>query len=150
MTLVVHYFRGYLDPLSNFHFADMVIDGDTYAHVEQYYQSEKARRAGQPGMAVRIKFTGDPRKCRKMGEEIVTYWDRSEREAVMLKGLRAKFSQNPHLKKALMDLPRDVCLAFDNSCDSYWGTGLRDGDVWAGHNRLGVLLMRLKKELCEE
>ena len=145
----VHYFKGYLNPLSNYHFADMVIDGDKYSHVEQYYQTQKAFRAGQPDMAVKIKFTGDPRKCHTIGQGIVALWDESERDAVMLKGLRAKFTQNPHLKKALMDFPPEVCLAFD-SYDLYWGTGVRDGHVWSGHNRLGVLLMLLKKELCEE
>ena len=145
----VHYFRSYLDPLSNHHFANMVIDGDTYPHVEQYYQREKAFRAGQPDMAVKIKFTGDPRKCYRLGQEVVALWDSSEREEVMMKGLRAKFTQNKHLKKALMDIHRDVIIVFDNMYDEYWGTGLRDGDVWAGHNRLGVLLMRLRDELFE-
>jgi hypothetical protein len=140
------YFYGYMCRFSNFYFADMEVDGEKYPHMEQYYQSQKAWSAGDHEKAAKIKGTGDPRKCKSLGKNIKCDWDK---EAVMLKGLRAKFSQNPELKKALMD-HAGYYIAEDSPYDTYWGTGPRKGHVWAGKNRLGMLLMQVRDELLME
>lgn len=141
------YFYGYRCPMSNFHFADMVVNGEHYPHVEQYYQSQKAWHAGDHERAAKIKRTGDPRKCKRLGKNIKC-GDNWDKEAVMLKALRAKFTQNEDMKRALVDLA-GFCIAEDSPWDTYWGTGPRDGHNWTGSNRLGHLLMRVRDELLE-
>lgn len=61
---------------------------------------------------------------------------------VMKRGLYAKFTQNPDLKKSLLGTG-DREIIEDSPYDSFWGCGPK-GD---GQNQLGKLLMRLRSHL---
>ena len=63
----------------------------------------------------------------------------------MLKCFRAKFTQYKYLKQQLLDTG-DRKLIEHTSNDSYWGDG-RDGN---GQNKLGKLLMQVRKETSNQ
>ena len=70
----------------------------------------------------------------------------------MTKAVAEKFSQNPSLKKYLMDTG-DLQLAEASPFDRFWGTGAGLGTAdtlrpqnWKGKNKLGELLMTLRTQ----
>jgi N-glycosidase YbiA len=67
---------------------------------------------------------------------------RQIKDAVMLKALRAKFSQIERLSKLLVDTGERP-LVEHTASDSYWG----DGGDGTGQNRLGTLLQQVRQEL---
>jgi len=64
-------------------------------------------------------------------------WD-DKKDEVMLTGIRAKFSQNPELKKKLLD-SGDSKLHENSPSDMYWGV--------KGKDKLGKILMNVRNEL---
>lgn len=61
----------------------------------------------------------------------------------MLDALRAKFGQHPELR-ALLLATGSAELVEHTAIDTYWA----DGGDGSGKNMLGVLLMRVRDELC--
>jgi len=64
------------------------------------------------------------------------------KDGIMLDALRAKFDQHADLKRVLLETG-DRTLVERTANDRYWG----DGGDGSGRNRLGELLMLLRKEL---
>ena len=71
----------------------------------------------------------------------------------MLQACRAKYSQNPDLKQALLDTG-DKILVEAALKDVVWGIGrgldypfLEDESKWLGQNLLGKVLMQVREEL---
>lgn len=129
--------------LSNFHRAPQTVDGETYPTNEHYYQSQKAT---EPEVRRWIAEAPKPYLAMKIGRllrmdrgEISKFWD-AYRVDVMLKGLRAKFTQNPDLKEKLLGTG-DAELHEDSPTDKFWGR--------KGADMLGKLLMQVRQELRE-
>ena len=129
--------------LSNFHRSTQVVDGITYPSNEHYYQSQKAttkelhdwiRNAPAPFHAMKAG-----RALRKYRGELRLDWN-AVKQDIMLKGLRAKFS-DPDLKQKLIDTG-DAYLFEESPHDKYWGEF--NGK---GQNHLGRLLMLVRSEL---
>lgn len=68
-------------------------------------------------------------------------WD-AVREDYMREALEAKFGQHAELR-ALLEATGDAELIEHTRTDAYWG----DGGDGHGKNRLGILLMELRKRL---
>lgn len=134
------YFYGKSSFLSNFYPAGFRIEGKRYATVEHYFQSQKTTDSKRRE-AIRLAPT--PLTAKRMGRYtgIRRGWEQVK-EDVMMQGLRLKFA-NPIMCEALLRTG-SVRLIEDSPTDRYWGG--RDG----GRNRLGILLMRLRKELQSE
>lgn len=124
---------------TNFWRAYQKIDDVIYYTNEHYYQSEKAKfdefkewiiNAPNPYLAM---IAG--RSLRR--KEMVINWNSIKRN-IMLKGLRAKFNQNPKLAKILLDTG-DATLHENSPTDMFWG--IKGKDV------LGKLLMQVREEL---
>ncbi|WP_336784059.1 NADAR family protein [Paenibacillus illinoisensis] len=137
--------KGFNGFMSNFYEAPFMLNGVIYPTNEHFFQSQKftGTRAEQyilmlPTAAETAK-EGKSRALplRKDWEEV--------KETVMLTGLRAKFAQNEEIRKKLLDTG-DAVLIENSPYDYYWGCG-RDG---SGKNRLGILLMQIRKELLLE
>ena len=64
------------------------------------------------------------------------------KDEVMLQALRMKFSQNPDIAKELM-ATGDAIIIEHTRNDAYWA----DGGDGSGKNKLGLLLMKVRKEL---
>jgi ribA/ribD-fused uncharacterized protein len=126
--------------MSNFWRATQVVDEISYITNEHYYQSQKA--IGIEAKAW-IASQSTPYKSMQAGRslrafEMVPNWDLVFKFDVMLRGLRAKFSQNEDLKKLLLETG-DVVLHEDSPTDMVWGV--------KGEDRLGKLLMQVRSEL---
>lgn len=146
--------------LSNYHEAAIEIDGEIWRSTEFWYQAQKSTDPAyreairQAKNSDHAKGLGtDPRRSRKARKRS---WFRENPSAlrpdwddikftVMERALRAKFTQHPDLRAALL-ATADAEIAEDSPHDTLWGLG-RDG---TGQNRMGRLLMQLRAEFREE
>ena len=141
-------------PLSNHFPCDFVIDEVTYNSSEQYFTSQKAWYAKNKKIYHEIMQSRDPVKQKTLAKRIQLddNWKKSAPE-IMLKGLRAKFGQNPDLQQFLKQTGTTL-LAEASLYDKYWGIGLDlqspniwQKQAWKGLNTLGELLMQVRAEL---
>lgn len=123
--------------LSNFFPAGFRTGGKRYATVEHYFQSQKTNGTYT---AERIRLAETPYRAKQMGKAVLLRpnWEKIKEE-VMMQGLKLKFA-NPIMRARLLQTG-NAKLVEDSPYDFYWGG--RTG----GLNRLGILLMRLRKEL---
>ena len=134
-------------------------DGIQYPSVEAYYQYQKAKAFDADDLAERILWAYSPSYQRRLGQSIPNFdaakWD-TVADAVMRRGLKYKFTQNPELAEKLVGTGSAVlCEATDAEC--VWSAGLAlndpkllDRKAWAGASRLGDLLMGLREELASD
>ena len=142
---------------SNWYRSTFVIDDFAYFCVEQYMMAQKARLFHDAARYTAILRAGDPRECKDLGKQVRPFdsrkWDDVKYEVVKT-GNRAKFDQNPELKKDLLDTG-DAILAEASPKDRIWGIGL-DAETaagmapeeWPGQNLLGRILMELRAEFA--
>jgi ribA/ribD-fused uncharacterized protein len=71
-------------------------------------------------------------------------------------GIKAKFVQHPELRKELLATD-DKLIGEADARDMYWGIGTsveseksKTPSKWRGHNKLGKILMALRKKFREE
>lgn len=129
--------------LSNFSRHAIFISGRVWPTVEHFYQAQKfvgtvheeAIRCCQTPMLAKVLAT-------KLAEEHRRQDWPTVKEAVMLRGLRAKFGQHPDLAERLLR-SGDRLLVEHTRNDAYWG----DGGDGTGQNRLGHLLMQVRAEV---
>lgn len=137
--MTISSFSGQYAFLSNFYKDCVFVNGVCFKSVEHYFQSlkttnqidfQKVREAATPALAKRIA-----RKLPKIKD-----WEQVK-ENVMLVGLRAKFSEAP-LNRYLLETGEEELIEGNTWGDTYWGVckGI-------GQNRLGFLLMQVRKEL---
>jgi N-glycosidase YbiA len=125
--------------MSNFERAPQIVDGLEYQTNEHYYQATKANSE------VFRKWIADapnPFAAMKAGralrpEEMTDNWEDIKFD-IMLKGLLAKYSQNPDLKQKLLDTG-DMDIHEDSPTDMIWGI--------RGKDMLGKLIMKVRSEL---
>ena len=103
----------------------MLVDGQQYLHMEQFFMASKARTFGHDSKAEEILDATAPGICKGLGRDIVPFdddiWD-AVKESIMLTGLRAKFSQNDELEAELL-ATGDAWLAEAAPKDAVWGIG---------------------------
>ena len=134
-------FYGYKHPLSNFYESNFRIGTFIYPTVEHFYQSQKSDDHYE---RLDILMADSPKEAKQMGRDIETpreNWE-EKRLIYMWKGIHAKFTQNKNLKKYLLDT-KDAELIENSPVDPFWGRG-KD---WEGENKLGKMLMMLRKEM---
>ncbi len=144
----------------------LTVDGVNWLTTEHYYQSMKfdnaeyiklIRECSTPYKAYCLGKIKKPRFNWKHKPDgismydiidkykskvtIIRGWDAKIKCKIMLKVLRAKFGQNEHLKKLLLDTGNRTLIE-SSPRDSYWGR--YNGN---GINMLGKLLMKVRKEL---
>lgn len=125
--------------LMNFYKAQMVIEGKEYATVEHYFQAVKATNENDHEF---IRTSPTPKIAKERGRKITLRKDwESVKEMVMLKALKAKFTQHTKLKEVLLSTG-DAKLHEDSPKDMYWGV--------KGKDRLGILLMIVREKLSNE
>lgn len=147
-------FYGRATPLCNYYEAPFVINDQTFNSTEQYFQYMKALTFGDNDTANYIFNTSDPAAQKRLGRHVKNYDERKwvkSRESIMKVACRAKFEQNPELKRVLMDTG-DSILAEATPYDKKWGTGIAiwDPEVaeiskWTGTNIMGNVLMKVRK-----
>lgn len=124
---------------SNFSPCLILIDNRTYPTVEHYYQAQKTLDPEERNMILRCKTPGEA-KLAGYHVKLRLDWEEAKEE-VMLKGLRAKFTQCPKLKEYLLETG-NAALHEDSPWDKYWGYAKGEGK-----DRLGKLLMQVREEI---
>ena len=145
--------------LSNWYPSPFQLDGKEFVSSEQYMMYRKAICFKDEEIAEKILATSDPRQIKALGREVHGYIDSvwaAKREEAVYEGLLAKFSENPELKKRLLDTG-DATLAECAVNDRIWGIGLSmkdpdrlDKSKWRGDSLLGKTLMRVRECLSKE
>ena len=141
--------------LSNWYRRKFVIDDFEYLHVEQYMMAQKAKLFHDSARYTAILRATTPRECKSLGKLVTPFDSRTWNAAkfnIVKEGNRAKFEQNPDLKKMLLATGNAI-LAEASPKDPIWGIGLdaqtaalTDLSEWPGQNLLGRALMELRSE----
>jgi ribA/ribD-fused uncharacterized protein len=130
---------------SNFSPHGFEIDGVYWPTVEHYFQAQKF--PSRPDYQEEIRRARSPNDAKTLGRTRTVAlredWE-AVKEDIMRRALRAKFSTHQELRRTLL-ATGDQELIENAPSDRYWGCG-RDG---TGKNRLGVLLMELRRELAQ-
>lgn len=125
--------------LSNFYWEPMTINGIVFNTNEHFFQARKmindqdfetVRLARMPALAKRLARSLPKRED----------WD-EVKEHIMLIGLREKFS-HAYMRMRLLETGDQHLVEGNTWNDTYWG--ICNGK---GQNRLGELLMRVRKDL---
>lgn len=129
----------------------------TFNCAEQFMMYCKAARFRDTDRQARVLAADSPKEQKRLGKETVGFtaesWDQVK-SAVVEAGNIAKFGQNPHLGRKLLDTGnRLLCEAA--SRDRVWGIGytakhaMTQQKHW-GENRLGKALMATRDHLREQ
>jgi ribA/ribD-fused uncharacterized protein len=143
-------------PFSQFHRCRFVVGGNTFGCAEQFMMHGKAVLFGDAEIAAKILAADQPRTHKALGRQVRNFDDamwKREREAIVMAGNRAKFTQNPELRDKLL-ATRGTTLVEASPRDRIWGIGLAatdpralDAKQWRGQNLLGKILTALREEL---
>lgn len=129
------------------------VDSVRYHTTEQYMMASKARLFGDDEVFQEIMEASTPFEYKRLGRKIRGFdgkmWD-AKKYAIVVKGNKAKFSQNPTLREFLLSTG-DSILAEASPYDTIWGIGLGREDAqkggvnqWQGENLLGCALMDVR------
>ena len=134
-------FTGEYEFLSNFYPSEVEYKGIKFPTVEHAFQAAKCKTKEEMQ-----KFTEyeTPGKAKRAGRKVDLRdgWE-TVKFFVMEELLRQKFS-NPAMARKLLDTGGIVLVEGNHWNDTFWG--VCDGK---GENHLGVLLMKIRKELSE-
>ena len=147
--------------LSNHFICEFTVDNQKYTSIEQYMTRERAifGRASQETLQ-KIMNEHDPVQLKTIMHFLKQDNRQREWEAVAPEKIKpailAKFSQNEHLKKILLDTG-DRILGEASPRDRFWGIGFAltakdalDKTKWGGKNVLGQLLMEACKIILKQ
>jgi ribA/ribD-fused uncharacterized protein len=144
-------------PFSQWYRCTFTANDVAFTCAEQYMMHGKAVLFGDDDAAAQILVAAHPREHKALGRKVRGFDDavwRREREAIVMAGNRAKFTQNPDLR-ALLLATAGTTLVEASPYDRIWGIGLaasdpraQDPDQWRGQNLLGKILTALRDELA--
>ena len=136
---MINSFSGYYRFLSNFYKSGLVYDGLIYGNSEAAYQAAKTNVFQQKVWFLNL----DPGPAKRLGKNIQLRPDWEEaKDQIMYDICKAKFTQNPDLAKLLLETGDEELIEGNTWGDRVWGQV--DG---VGENKLGKILMRIRKEL---
>jgi ribA/ribD-fused uncharacterized protein len=143
-------------PFSQWHPASFELGGHAFNCAEQYMMYGKAVLFGDAEAAAAILASTAPKQQKALGRTVRSFNDaawKARREQIVSDGSRAKFTQNPALREALLETAGTE-LVEASPFDRIWGIGLaatdrraEDPSQWRGQNLLGKILTRLRDEL---
>ncbi len=129
------------------------VEGVQYHTAEQYMMASKALLFGDEEVFHEIMTADNPSDYKKLGRKIHGFeqglWN-AHKYDIVVKGNKAKFSQNPALREFLLSTD-DAIIAEASPYDKIWGIGLRREEAqkgtveqWQGENLLGCALMEVR------
>ena len=159
MNSIVCFYREYEEYgcFSNWYKADFEYAGKKFISAEQYMMYHKMMQFGAFDVAERILNETDQGTIKSLGRTKIDsfdpkLWDKTK-YAIVKRGIRAKFMQNPELLQQLLDTG-NALLAECSKNDRQWGIGIditdesrMDTTKWHGQNLLGRILMEIRQEL---
>ena len=138
-------------PLSNHYPSPFTLDGNQYNCNEQYIMYQKAILFGDTNTATKIMQQSNPGVQKGIGKNVVGFnkhrWEAAA-DKIFLRGLRAKFAQNPNCAEMLR-ATGNKNLYEGSPKDTVYGVGLSifDQDIWNQANHKGRNLMGLWLEV---
>lgn len=134
---MIDYFDGEYAFLSNFYETPIVYKDLLYQNSEAAFQAQKC-----PGRANEF-CSLPPGKAKRLGRKVTlrSDWDLIK-NTVMYEVVKAKFTQNPAIRKKLLDTDCEELIEGNYWNDRYWG--VCNGE---GLNMLGKILMIVREEL---
>ena len=133
-------FRGIYRFLSNFYPCQVKYEGIVYPSSEHAYQAAKTSSQAKK-LGISEYKTAFKAKCVGHKLQLRKNWE-SAKESIMFEILCCKFEQNSNLRKRLLDTNNAFLVEGNSWGDTYWG--VCNG---VGKNRLGKLLMRVRRRL---
>ena len=130
--------------------------GMRFPTMEHFMMWQKAKRFGDEEMAKKIIWTENPEVVKRLGRQVKNFqqqvWDDCK-EYLVATGNYCKFSQDPHLKRKLLET-HDSIIVEASPFDKVWGAGLNADQVrrteprlYPGQNLLGRILMTVRGHL---
>lgn len=135
-------FRGKYYFLSNFSSYPVTYEGLTYLNNEAAFQAMKVMDVKK-----RESFTHlEPNLAKAKGRKVLLRpdWEKVK-EQYMYEIVLAKFSQNEDIKEKLLDTGDALLIEGNSWNDVIWGVC-----KGRGQNKLGKILMRVRKELANQ
>jgi len=127
---------------SNFSRHTVFLRGKRWPTSEHFFQAMKFEGTEHEEQ---VRMAKKPSEAAAMGRDrkrpLRRDWE-SVKDQIMLKAVRAKFTQHEDLKATLLATV-DAKLVEHTENDNYWG----DGGDGSGKNRLGQILMKVRDEL---
>lgn len=147
--------------LSQWHKSHFFSVTNHYCCMEQFMMFQKAKLFDDQEMMQQILSCNKPNKIKGLGQKVRNFdeivWSKAK-YAIVLNGNYQKFSQNPHLKKFLLQT-NDKILVEASPYDAIWGIKMDESDAnahnplkWRGQNLLGFALMEVRdalRKVCE-
>lgn len=142
MTEPIEEFTGGYRFLSNFYPVDggVLMNGIKYKTVEHAFQASKTVDSVQRKVIARFPKAGQAKRYGRTRVTLREDWE-SVKDRLMLELVRQKF-KNPELKKKLLDTGDAELIEGNDWGDTYWGKF-----AGVGQNKLGKILMKVRKEL---
>lgn len=132
------------------------VDKVIYKTAEHWMMAKKAELFKDNEVLAKIIKANSPAEAKKLGREVRNYDDKlwlANRYEIVKQGNYYKFSQNPDLKKFLINTNERV-LVEASPVDPIWGIGMASDhkdiinpEKWKGLNLLGFALMEVRDEL---
>lgn len=149
-TLLYKGFKDEYHFLSNFYFSRITFSGKTWPTAEHVFQAAKTLNEAD---RERIRQAKSPLEARKLGKtvELRPDWEAVKFD-IMLKIVRLKFKQNPHLAKLLLETSDTPLVELNHWHDNTWGKctcskcAKRETPAL---NALGIILMTVRKEQAQ-
>lgn len=138
-------FRGRYAYLSNFYITQVPFEGAFYPSAEHAFQAAKTT---DKTLRKEISNLDTPIEAKRAGRELLLRhnWE-NIKNRVMLKIVRSKFSVRYDMAIALSRTEGCELIERNNWGDRYWGMCWNaDKGIWEGKNRLGRILMIVRKE----
>ncbi len=127
---------------SNYASFPVNLDGKTWPTAEHYVQARQFKDKNLEEEVVKYKSASIAvRICREKGTNPRKDWDKVK-DDVMYKAIKAKFSQHDALREKLLATGESPIVHYSPEND-YWG----DGGDGSGKNKMGKILMKVRKEL---
>lgn len=125
--------------LSNYYHCKIIYNNIEYKNTEAAFHAQK-------DLSQSYKFKNlNPAEAKSLGRRVKLRSDWEDvKDNIMYEINKAKFIQNPDLKRKLLDTGDQILIEGNTWKDTYWGVYNSNG-----LNKLGKILMRIRKEFRE-
>ena len=153
-----HFFWETESPFSQWHRSRYTLNGFSYSCAEQGMMHGKALLFDDQEVAALVLQTNNPRKIKSLGRKVQGFdekvWEQN-RWKIVYENSVAKFTQNAHMRKALLSTQPNCLLVEASPSDRIWGIGLVEAEArqlppsqWKGLNLLGQILTQVRDEIA--
>jgi len=137
----------------------IIIDGEEFNTLTHYLECMKAKEFDDKETLEKMMKSPTTKAVKALGKKVRNFEDTKWNEACLKhlsKGLRAKFTKFPELRKLLLET-NDKVLGYADPRNIILGIGCAQGtpksltsSKWRGNNEMGKALMELRKVLKAE